>query len=144
MALLLENIITYLKNSKSIVLATVDQNNLPDIRTIGGYSVDGYVFYFATSNTSKKVDQLQNNDYVAILAQHENQTLPNYTNITVYGKAKRLSGSEYELGRTKLLERRPSAVYEENSKNIYQVIPEQIKILDLSKNPNEQLHIIRP
>ncbi len=144
MALLLENIIAYLKNSKTIVLATVDQNNLPDIRTIGGYNFDGYILYFATSNTSKKVDQLQYNDHVAILAQHENQSLPNYTNITIYGHAKRLSGPEYEEGRAKLLERRPNAVYEEESKNIYKVIPEQIKILDLSKNSKEQIHIIKP
>lgn len=144
MALLLENIITYLKNSKSIALATVDQNNLPDLRTIGGYNFDGYIFYFATSNTSKKIDQLQHNEHVAILAQHENQTLPNYTNITIYGKAKKLTGSEYEQGRAKILERRPNAVYEEESKSIYKVVPNQIKILDLSKKSNEQLLVIKP
>ena len=144
MALLLENIITHLINSKTIVLATVDQNNLPDLRTIGGYNFDGYILYFATSNTSNKVDQLQYNDHVVILAQHENQTPPNYKNITIYGSAKKLSGSEYEHGRAKLLERRPKAVYEEESKNIYRVIPEKIKILDLSKDSKEQIHIVKP
>lgn len=144
MALLLENIITYLKNSKTIVLATVDQSNLPDLRTIGGYNFDGYIFYFATSNTSTKVEQLQNNEHVAILAQHENQSLPNYSNITIYGTAKKLYCVEYEQGRAKILERRPNAVYEEESKNIYKVVPEQIKILDLSKKSNDQLVIIKP
>lgn len=144
MALVLEHIITYLKNSKSIVLATVDQNNLPDLRAIGGYNFDGYIFYFATAKTSKKVEQLLHNEQVAILAQHENQTLPNYSNVTIYGKAKKLTGAEYELGKAKILERRPNAIYEEASKNIYQVTPDRIKLLDLSKNANDQIQIIKP
>ncbi len=144
MALILENIITYLKNSTTIVLTTVDHDNLPDIRTIGGYNFDGYILYFATSNTSEKVKQLQNNYHVTILVQHENQTLPNYRNITIYGSVKRLSGPEYAEGRTKLLEKRPDAVYEEESRSIYKVIPEKIKILDLSKKENEQILVIKP
>jgi uncharacterized pyridoxamine 5'-phosphate oxidase family protein len=144
MAFLLENIITYLKNNKSIVLASVDGDNLPDLRTIGGYNFDGLTLYFATAKTSKKVEQLLHNDKVAILVQHENQVLPNYTNLTIYGRARKLIGAEYERGRAKLLERRPNAIYEEDSKNIYQVAPEQIKILDLSKKANEQIQIIKP
>lgn len=144
MALLLENIITYLKNSRSIVLATVDSDRLPDVRTIGGYNFDGYVLYFATAKTSRKAEQLLEKENVAILIQHENQVHPDYKNVTIYGKAKKLSGTEYDLGRAKILERRPNAIYEEESKNIYRVIPEQIKLLDLSKDANEQVHIIKP
>ena len=144
MALLLENIITYLKNSKSIVLATIDSNQLPDIRTIGGYNFDGYVLYFATAKASRKAEQLLEKENVALLIQHENQVLPDYKNVTIYGRAKKLSGADYELGRAKILERRPNAVYEEESKNIYRVTPEQIKLLDLSKGVKDQVYIIKP
>lgn len=144
MAFLLKDIITYIKNNKSIVLATVDKDNLPDLRTIGGYNFDGFTLYFATAITSRKVEQLLNNDKVAILVQHENQVEPNYTNLTIYGAARKLTGAEYELGRTILLERIPDGVYVEEDKNIYQIIPERIKILDLSKKAEDQIQIIKP
>jgi uncharacterized pyridoxamine 5'-phosphate oxidase family protein len=144
MAFIFTDIITYLKNNKSIVVATVDEHNAPDLRTIGGYNFDGITLYFATDKTSNKSAQIAKNDEVAVLVQHENQVLPDFVNLTLYGKARRLTGAEFTTAKNKLLERKPYAIYDENSKNIYQVIPQQIKILDLSKKQSEQVRIIKP
>lgn len=78
------------------------------------------------------------------MVQHENQALPDFHNITIYGKAHRLTGADYEVAKHKLLERRPLGDYKEDNKNIYKVSPDYIKILDLSKKKGEQVKIIKP
>lgn len=144
MAFIFMNIIAYLKKSKSIVVATVNERNTPDLRTIGGYNFDGITLYFTTDKSSNKAEQIEFNNEVAVLVEHENQALPDYVNITLYGKARRLDGTEFNEGMNKLLERKPYTVFNEESKNIYQVIPKLIKILDLSKKQNDQIRYIKP
>ena len=144
MSFIFTDLISYLKNNKSIVVATVNKHNTPDLRTIGGYHFDGITLYFTTDKSSSKVEQIAHNDEVAVLVQHENQVLPDFLNITLYGKAKQLAGADYDVAKHNILEGRPKVKYLDDSKNIYQVRPNVIKILDLSKKQGEQVRIIKP
>lgn len=142
MAVTENDILTYLKDNKSIVLATVGDDGKPDLRSLGGYNFDGYTLYFGTGATSNKVKQLENNSNVSILVQHEGQIIPNFKNITIYGVAEKLSGDQYVVGKNKIKERRPNAEFDEGVKNIYKVTSNQIKVLDFLAPPEEQITII--
>jgi uncharacterized pyridoxamine 5'-phosphate oxidase family protein len=142
MAVTQNEILTYLKDNKSIVLASIGEDGKPDLRSLGGYNFDGYTLYFGTAASSNKVKQLANNSAVSILVQHEEQVIPNFKNITIYGTAEKLTGDEYEAGSKKIKERRPNAEFDEKVKNIYKVKANQIKILDFSADPKEQVTII--
>lgn len=139
MALKENEIVEYLKENKSIVLATLGEDNQPDLRALGGYNFDHFDLYFGTSAKSNKVKQLEINNNVTILAQRENQTIPDFKNVTIYGEAVKLTGDDYIIGRQKIQERRPSAEFEEGIKNIYKVRAKIIKVLDFSKEPENQL-----
>lgn len=141
MAKIPEDILTYIKENKTIVLATVDNDNQPDLRTLGGYNFDEAILYFATGKSSNKVGQIANHEKVTILVQSESQELNHFKNVTIYGRAQRLTGSDFEEGRKKILERRQLPIDEE-SRFIYKVIPEQIKVLDFSKDSKEHISII--
>jgi nitroimidazol reductase NimA-like FMN-containing flavoprotein (pyridoxamine 5'-phosphate oxidase superfamily) len=142
MALSEQEIKEYLKENKSIVLATIDEDGQTDLRSLGGYNFDGFTLYFGTAASANKVKQIANNNKVSVLVQHEGQVIPQYKNITIYGEAKRLTGDEYELGKAKIIERRPNAVLEEDTKHIYKVIAEKIKILDFTETPEKQTTVI--
>ena len=142
MALSEQEIKEYLKENKSIVLATSDEDGQTDLRSLGGYNFDGYNLYFGTSANANKVKQIDRNSKVSVLVQHEGQVIPQYKNITIYGEAKRLTGAEYKLGVAKIIERRPNAVFDEDSKHIYKVIPNKIKILDFTESPEKQATVI--
>ncbi|GEM_PF-4073709 len=54
-----EKIKEYMKMNQTIILATIDSDGVPDIRTLGGYGLSDYVIYFSTLKTSNKVKQLE-------------------------------------------------------------------------------------
>lgn len=142
MAITKNEIETYLQESKSIVLATVDEEGQPDLRSLGGYNFDGYTLFFGTSAQSNKVKQLSKNNKVNILVQHEGQVIPQYKNVTIYGVAEKLTGTDYETGKSKIQERRPNIEFDEKEKNIYKVTAKSVKILDFSANTGEQTTVI--
>lgn len=142
MALAEQEIQEYLKENKSVVLATTGEEGQPDLRSLGGYNFDGITLYFGTAVKSNKVNQIAHNSKVSVLVQHEGQVIPNYKNITIYGVAEKLSGAEYEAGKKKIQERRPNAIFDEETKNIYKVTAKKVKILDFSQKQDEQTTII--
>ncbi len=138
-----EEIKAYLQNSKTLYLATVNEAGEPDIRTLGGYGISDFEVYFATAKDSNKVKQLKSKNEVAVLFQHENQTIPEFINVTLYGKAILTVGEDFITGKQTILERRPqlSAVIE--SHNIYRLRTERIKVLDFKASaPNDRVHTI--
>ena len=84
----------YLEISKTAVLATVDSNNNPKIRIIGGFGVKEITIYFSTAKESSKVEQLKSNTNVSLLFQHENQVIPNFVNVEIKGIAEELKGKD--------------------------------------------------
>ncbi len=138
-----EEIKAYIKNSKTLSLATVNVAGEPDIRTLGGYGISDFEIYFATAKESNKVKQLKNKNEVAVLFQHENQIIPEFINVTLYGKAVLTEGEDFITGKQAILERRPqlSAVIE--SHNIYRLKIERIKVLDFRASaPSDRVHTI--
>lgn len=131
-----EDIIDYLYNSKSLALATVAEDNTPQLRSIGGYGVEGYNIYFATSKDSDKVIQIANNSNVVLLFQHEGQQAPK--NVTLYGKAEALEGEEYQRAVEIIKKRRPQLPLSKD-KVVYHIIPEKIKTLDFAVSPPTQV-----
>ncbi len=138
-----EEIKAYIKNSKTLSLATVNDAGEPDIRTLGGYGVSDFEIYFATAKESNKVKQLKNINEVAVLFQHENQTIPDFVNVTLYGKAVLTEGEDFITGKQAILERRPQLSVAIASHNIYKLKTERIKVLDFkASNPGDRVHTI--
>ena len=142
MALTEKEIKEYLKENKSVVLATTGEYGQPDLRSLGGYNFDGYTLYFGSAATANKVKQITDNSKVSVLVQHEGQVIPNFKNVTIYGIAEKLTGAAYEAAKKIIQERRPNAEFNEAEKSIFKVIPKKIKALDFSSKPEEQITVI--
>ncbi|MEQ8155039.1 MAG: pyridoxamine 5'-phosphate oxidase family protein [Clostridiaceae bacterium] len=130
----------YLNGSKTIVLATVDEESRPVVRTLGGFAAKGFVTFFATAKGSDKVKHIEKNANVSLLFQHENQEISKFLNISVKGLAEVISDEkEFEDIHKQLLNRNPrlKAVTKETH-NIYKVSAKEITILDFSKKSLEE------
>lgn len=124
-----KDIIDYIYNSKSLVLATVAEDNTPQLRSIGGYGVEEYNIYFATAKDSDKVAQIAGNPNVVLLFRQEGQQVPK--NVSIYGKAEALEGEAYENAIEIIKKRRPQLPLNED-KVVYHIKPEKIKVLDFT------------
>lgn len=132
-----EQIETYIKGTRSLVLATVNQNGDPELRSIGGYGIKDLNIYFATAKESAKVAQIKEHSVVAALFLQEGQETPK--NITVYGTAKAVEADEVEEGIDVIKQRRPQFTYDEKIQLIYQIPVEKIKILDFESETKTQI-----
>lgn len=134
-----EKISKYLESSKTAVLATIDSNNAPNIRTIGGFGVEGITVYFATAKQSNKVEQIKRNNNVSLLFEHENQERAKFVNIEVKGIAEEVKGiDQFQEGLKYIVKRRSQLELSEDTHNIYKVVPKEIKVLDFSKVKAEE------
>ena len=120
----------YLYDNKSLVLATVTEDTTPNLRHIGGYSIDGTDIVFQTTKGTGKTVDIKNNSSVAAVFQHEGQQ--SLKNITVYGKANELSGDEVGKAVELIKQRRPQLNYNPEINVIYKIEVERVKKLDFS------------
>ena len=133
------NIQEYLSNSKTLVLATINSNSEPILRTIGGFGIKDNVIYFATAKGSEKTKQLEKNPQVSLLFQHENQDLATFTNVAVNGTVKNHESLEdFNKALSIILARRPQSKASYETHYIYSVKPSLVKILDFSKEKPEE------
>jgi len=128
----------YISKTRFIELSTVNSEGRPEIRTLGSFTNDGLTVYFSTGKNSAKARQINENPWVAVLFQHENQELPAYKNVTLYGKAAVLeSPEEFDLG-VKLLSARNPRFRERAEKGqlgetvIFKIEAENVKYLDFA------------
>lgn len=129
----------YLESSKTAVLATVDSNNNPNIRTIGGFGVKDITIYFSTAKKSNKVEQIKSNNNVSLLFEHENQERSNFVNIEVKGIAEEVKDKDqFEEVLKYITKRRSQLKLAEDTHNIYKIVPKEIKKLDFSKEKPEE------
>ena len=135
----------YLKETKTIRLATIDKENHPVIRTLGAFVIEDYTVYFLTAKGTEKVEQIENNNNVAVLFEHENQIIPNFINVTVNGIAENIKDSDEFNRASKLIkDRKPHLDINQENSNIYKILPKKIKILDFTKeNVEERIKIIK-
>ncbi|WP_051459458.1 pyridoxamine 5'-phosphate oxidase family protein [Paenibacillus zanthoxyli] len=54
-------IVKYLNDTRFVVLATVNNDQSPVLRSLASFAANGYTIYFSTHKNSKKVDQIQEN-----------------------------------------------------------------------------------
>ena len=120
----------YIYENKSLVLATVDSEGNPQIRHIGGYTIEDKDILFQTVADSNKVKEIENNDHVSLLFQHEGQTVPK--NITVYGNAVLLNAEEAGKASERIRIRRPQIQYDPQKNVIFRVRIHSVKILDFA------------
>lgn len=134
----------YLKATNTIELATVNEDNQPVIRTLGGFVVDDFTTYFLTAKKAEKVKQIENNNNVAILFQHENQVIPNFVNITINGIAENIKDiEEFNRAAQLIKARKPHLNISQENNSIYKVVPQRAKILDFTKeNIEERIKLI--
>lgn len=137
MAITLEEIQKYIVENKSLVLATVDEAGDPQLRHLGGYNLDGKDIVFLTTSGTAKTKELEKHPQAAILFQHEGQQAPK--NITIYGKAEKLSGQAAIDAAALISKRRPQIQYNPPVSVIYKVHTETIKILDFASEDKQQV-----
>jgi uncharacterized pyridoxamine 5'-phosphate oxidase family protein len=135
----------YLKDSKKLVLATVDSDNKPRLRTIGGFVINNFVTYFSTGKDNNKVLQIEGNNNVEILFEHENQQIPNFKNVTINGKAENIVDPQgFKNAAEVILVKKPHLKISQETSNIYKIVPEEIKVLDFSlENIEDRVQIIK-
>lgn len=132
MALSKEQIEQYLKDTKTILLATVTGDNTPDIRILGAIGTIGTKVYFSTASNARKVAQIKNNPNVAVYFETPGQSFPNYINATLYGKAEPVTSKEC-IDKAAAAIRKNLPDFELTpDKSLYVVKPEQIKIFNSS------------
>lgn len=120
----------YIYDNKSLVLSTVDEVGNPNLRHIGGYTIDGKDILFSTRFDTDKSKEIENNNNVALLFQHEGQQAPK--NITIYGRAEKLGKTEAEQAANLIKERRPQLNYDPQVNVIFKVTTDTIKVLDFT------------
>lgn len=120
----------YIYDNKSLVLSTVDEVGNPNLRHIGGYTIDGKDIIFQTRIDTDKLKEIDNNNNVALLFQHEGQQAPK--NITIYGRAEKLEKNEAEQAANLIKERRPQFNYDPQVNVIFKVTTDSIKVLDFT------------
>ncbi|MBE5918370.1 MAG: pyridoxamine 5'-phosphate oxidase family protein [Pseudobutyrivibrio ruminis] len=125
----------YIYENKSLVLATVDEAGKPQIRHIGGYTIDGKDILFSTGKDTDKTREIANNNNVALLFQHEGQQA--LKNVTLYGKARKLDEEETKKAVDLIKIRRPQLRYTPEANIIYRVESESVKVLDFSKEERQ-------
>lgn len=118
-----------------MVLATVDEAGNPQIRHIGGYTIDGKDILFSTGKDTDKTREIDNNNNVALLFQHEGQQ--ELKNVTLYGKARKLDEEETKKAVDLIKIRRPQLRYTPEANIIYRVESESVKVLDFSKEERQ-------
>ena len=132
MALTNQEIETYLKDTKRILLSTVTKDGKADIRILGAIATDGFKTYFSTATNARKVEQIDNNPNVAIYFEAPGQEFPNYVNVTVYGKAKKVTCEKgLEKAKELIHEKLPKFEFTDD-KSIFAVEPEEIKVFNSS------------
>ncbi|MBP5324016.1 MAG: pyridoxamine 5'-phosphate oxidase family protein [Pseudobutyrivibrio sp.] len=125
----------YIYENKSLVLATVDEAGNPQLRHIGGYTIDGKDILFSTGKDTDKTKEIANNNNVALLFQHEGQQ--ELKNVTLYGKARKLDDEETKKAVDLIKIRRPQLRYTPEANIIYRVESESVKVLDFSKEERQ-------
>lgn len=120
----------YIYDNKSLVLSTVDEVGNPNLRHIGGYTIDGKDIIFQTRIDTDKLKEIDNNNNVALLFQHEGQQAPK--NVTIYGRAEKLDKTEAEQAANLIKERRPQLNYDPQVNVIFKVTTDSIKVLDFT------------
>lgn len=136
MAIKAEDYKKYLVENKSLVLATVGEDQTPQVRHIGGYNLDGNDIVFLTGKDTTKTKEIAKNNHVTLLFQQEGQSAPK--NITVYGVAEELIGEEAVSGAKLVTERRPQLTYDKEKNKVYRVKAEKIKVLDFASQEKIQ------
>lgn len=136
-----ETIAQYLQETRYIELATVNEAQAPSIRTLGGFAPDGLEVYFSTGAATDKVKHIKANPQVAVLFQHENQTVPAFVNVAISGKANELTAENERKQAIAILSARSPKFKERAEKGelsgtvLFKITPEEIKVVDLSKGP---------
>ncbi len=134
-----EKINEYLNKTKFIVLATVDANQTPVLRSLGSFAADELAVYFTTHRSTGKVRQIRENPKVSILFQHENQELASFLNVSLTGDARELDSEEERQKAVLLLGNRNPRFRERAEKGeisentFFKLDPTEIKVVDFSK-----------
>jgi pyridoxamine 5'-phosphate oxidase len=133
------NLHEYLNQTKFIVLSTINNEQVPTLRTLGSFAVDELTTYFSTGKKTDKVQQIKSNPQVSILFQHENQELGSFVNATITGKATEIT-AETELEKAiKVLSDRSPKFKERVEKGeianntFFRIDPQEVKVLDFSR-----------
>lgn len=125
----------YIYENKSLVLSTVDEVGNPQLRHIGGYSIDGKDIVFQTAKNTDKTKDIAHNNNVALLFQHEGQQAPK--NVTIYGRAVALDEEDAKKAASLIKERRPQLNYDPQVNVIFKVETESVKVLDFQADPKQ-------
>lgn len=129
----------YLQETRYIVLATVNEQGAPAVRTLGSFVAEGLNVYFSTGTSTTKVEQISANPQVAVLFQQENQEIKSFVNVTISGNAKELIGDTERSKAISLLAGKSLRFKERAEKgqlegtSLFRIDPDEIKVVNLGK-----------
>ncbi len=136
----IEELKQYAAAVENVVLATVDGEGSPHLRTLGSFAVEDSLVYFSTPAKSAKVQRLLENQRVAVLFQREGQKIPAFVNLELRGRA-RVILDEAEFSRAaELIAGRSARFRERLAKGevgpetlIVKITGEELRRVDLSR-----------
>lgn len=82
----------YIAETRFVILASVNGEASPGLRTLASFANDGLEVYFSTGKNTAKVEQIAANPAVTFLFQQEGQELSGFKNVTYAGRAQPVTG----------------------------------------------------
>ncbi len=135
-----KRIMDFMEVNMLTVISTVDANiNKPESAVIAFAQKDNFELIFGTKNTTRKYKNLQKNPNVSFIIGWDSDT----GTVQYEGIAKELSGEESKLHSSILIAKNPRSekfVHKEDQR-YFLVQPTWIRILDMTKNPDETFEI---
>lgn len=124
------------KNTRFLILATVNDENSPAVRTLGSWGLAGSTLYFGTSPLTEKVTHIRSNGVVNALIQPEGQGLESFVNISISGTAIEALDARARQDAISAISNHSSRFKERVEKNLindltfFKIDPDEIKVLD--------------
>lgn len=128
-----EKCLRMLREIRDVAFATVDENNMPQIRIIDIMLVDSETVYFCTARGKDFYRQLTENGNVAVTGMNKDRQM-----IRLSGKAKKLDDRKKWID--KIFEENPSmnSVYPDDSRYVLEAFcieDGEVEFFDLGKSP---------
>ncbi len=135
-----KRIMDFMQANMLTVISTVDADmSKPESAVIAFAQKDNFELIFGTKNTTRKYRNLQKNPNVSFVIGWDSDT----GTVQYEGIAKELSGEESKIHSSTLIAKNPRSekfVHKEDQR-YFLVKPTWIRILDMTKNPDETFEI---
>ncbi len=131
-------LLNFIKQHKIAVLATMAEDNKPEAAAIGFGETDSLEIIFGTYTSTRKYQNLQKNQHVAIVIGWDDDKTIQYE-----GMATELSGDEADRCASLYHKKNPAAVkFAQNpAQRYFKVTPTWLRYVNLTQSPDENFEL---